>query len=45
MSFPQRLIDGYSAFHGANARRGENRPEPRSRMALSDGLKALSGWE
>ena len=35
-------IDGHGAF-GANARRGENRPEPRSRLALSDGLKALSG--
>src|SRR6266853_4375066 len=36
-------IDGYSAFHGADAGRGEDRPEPRSRLALSDGLKALSG--
>lgn len=31
-----------SAVHGGNAR-GENRPEPRSRLALSDGFQALSG--
>ena len=33
---------GSNAVHGGNAR-GENRPEPRSRLALSDGFQALSG--
>jgi hypothetical protein len=36
-------IDGHGAFDGGNARRGENRPEPRSRVALSDGFQALAG--
>src|SRR5258708_7151154 len=36
-------IDGKRAFHGADAGGGETRPEPRSPLALSDGLKALSG--
>src|SRR6266852_6139662 len=36
-------IGGDGAFHGGNARRGENRPQPRSRLALSDGFQALSG--
>ena len=34
---------GYAPFDSGDAGRGENRPEPRSRMALSDGLQALSG--
>src|SRR5712664_2936633 len=36
-------IGGYSSFDSGDAGRGENRPEPRSRMALSDGFQALSG--
>jgi hypothetical protein len=36
-------IGGYSPFDSGDAGRGENRPEPRSRMALSDGFQALSG--
>src|SRR6266849_5099777 len=36
-------IGGDGAFHGGNARRGENRPQPRSRLALSHGFQALSG--
>ena len=34
---------GYAPFDSGDAGRGENRPEPRSRMALSDGFQALSG--
>ena len=34
-------IDDCNVFDGGDARRGEDRPEPRSRMALSDGLEAL----
>ena len=33
---------GFSAVHGGNAR-GEDRPEPRSCLALSNGFQALSG--
>ena len=36
-------IGGRSAFGGGDARRGENRPEPHSCMALSDGFQAISG--
>ena len=36
-------IGGYSPFASGDAGRGENRPEPRSRVALSDGFQALSG--
>ena len=36
-------IGGYSPFDSGDAGRGENRPEPRSRMALSDGFEALGG--
>ena len=36
-------IGGYSPFDSGDAGRGENRPEPRSRLALSDGFQALSG--
>ena len=36
-------IGGRSAFGSGGARRGENRPEPRGCMALSDGFQALSG--
>src|SRR3989442_10438414 len=37
-------IGGLSPFgSGDDARRGENRPEPRSCMALSDGFQAISG--
>jgi hypothetical protein len=32
-----------SSFGSGDARRGENRPEPRSCMALSDGFQAISG--
>lgn len=35
-------VGGCNAFHRGNAG-GENRPEPRSGLALSDGFKALSG--
>ncbi len=38
-------IGGYNPFDSGDAGRGENRPEPRSRMALSDGFQALSGFE
>ena len=38
-------IGGLRPFGGGDAGRGENRPEPRSRMALSDGFQALSGFE
>ncbi|HET7200063.1 MAG TPA: hypothetical protein VFI80_04540 [Burkholderiales bacterium] len=34
-------IDDCNVFDGGDARRGEDRPEPRGRMALSDGLEAL----
>ena len=37
-------IGGYGPFDGGDAGRGENRPEPCSRMALSDGFQALSGF-
>src|SRR5882762_8484074 len=37
-------IGGYGPFHGGDAGRGKNRPEPRRRMALSDGFQALSGF-
>src|SRR5437867_2255961 len=37
-------IGGYSPFDSGDAGRGENRPEPRGRMALSDGFQALSGF-
>jgi len=36
-------IGGHSPFGSGDARRGKNRPEPRSRVALSDGFQALSG--
>ena len=36
-------IGGRSPFGSGDARRGENRPEPRSCMALSDGFQAISG--
>src|SRR5213592_4741457 len=36
-------IVGRSPFGSGDARRGENRPEPRSCMALSDGFQAVSG--
>ncbi len=36
-------IGGRSAFGGGDARRRENRPEPHSCMALSDGFQAISG--
>src|SRR5882672_12096214 len=36
-------IGGHSPFGSGDARRGENRPEPRSCMALSDGFEALGG--
>ena len=36
-------IGGYGPFDGGDAGRGKNRPEPRSRVALSDGFQALSG--
>jgi hypothetical protein len=35
-------IGGHGPFGGGDAR-GENRPKPRSRMALSYGLQAISG--
>src|SRR5213594_2021620 len=38
-------IGGHCPFGSGDAGRGENRPEPRSRMALSDGFQALSGFE
>jgi hypothetical protein len=38
-------IDDYDVIDGGDARRGENRPEPRGRMAVSDGLQALAGDE
>jgi hypothetical protein len=38
-------IGGYNPLGSGDAGRGENRPEPRSRMALSDGFQALSGLE
>ena len=34
-------VDDYNVFDGGDARRGEDRPEPRGCMALSDGLEAL----
>src|SRR6267378_5229258 len=36
-------IGGRSPFGGGDARRAENRPEPRSCMALPDGFQAISG--
>ena len=36
-------VRGYNPFDSGDAGRGENRPEPRSRMALSDGFQAISG--
>jgi len=36
-------IGGLRPFGGCDAGRGENRPEPRGRMALSDGFQTLSG--
>jgi len=36
-------IVGRSPFGSGDARRGENRPEPRGCMALSDGFQAISG--
>jgi hypothetical protein len=36
-------IGGHSPFGSGNARRSENRPEPRSGVALSDGFQAISG--
>ncbi len=37
-------IGGHSPFGSGGAGRGENRPEPRSRVALSDGFQAVSGF-
>ncbi len=37
-------IGGYSPCDSGDAGRGENRPEPRSRVALSDGFQAVSGF-
>ena len=34
-------IDVHGVFDGVDARGGENRPEPRGRVALSNGLQAL----
>src|SRR6266853_1242191 len=34
-------IGGHSPFGSGGAGRGENRPEPRSRVALSDGFQAV----
>jgi hypothetical protein len=36
-------IGSHSPFGSGDARRDENRPEPRGCMALSDGFQALSG--
>jgi len=36
-------IGGHCPFGSGDARRGENRPEPRGCMALSDGFQAISG--
>ena len=36
-------IGGHGPFGGGDAGRGENRPEPRSCMALSDRFQAISG--
>jgi len=36
-------IGGHGPFGSSDARRGENRPEPRSCLALSDGFEALGG--
>jgi hypothetical protein len=38
-------IGGHSPFGSGDAGRGENRPEPCSRVALSDGFETISGWE
>lgn len=38
-------IDDHGVFDGGDARRGENRPEPRGRMALSHGLQALKAGD
>ena len=35
-------IGGYSPFDSGDAGRGENRAEPRGRMALSDGFQAIN---
>lgn len=36
-------IGGHNPFGSGDARRGENRPEPRGCMALSDGFQAIGG--
>src|SRR2546426_4716029 len=36
-------IGGYNPFDNGDAGRGENRPEPPSRMAPSDGVQGLNG--
>jgi hypothetical protein len=38
-------IGGNGSFDGGDAGRGEDRPEPRCCVALSDGLQALGGGE
>ena len=37
-------IGGHSPFASGGAGRGENRLEPRSRVAFSDGFQAISGF-
>lgn len=38
-------IDVHGVFDGVDARRGENCPEPRGRLALSHGLQALKAGD